>query len=75
MAAATMPVALLGRWGRSRDELGNGDVTAEISDAPPRPSPLPPARAKPGTEHVDEGNHFPRQVPRRGVQRVERPLP
>src|SRR5262249_48273794 len=30
---------------------------------------------EPGTEHVDEGNRFPRQVPRRRVQRVERPLP
>src|SRR5262245_15668190 len=30
---------------------------------------------EPGTEHVDEGNHLPRQVPRRRVERVERPLP
>src|SRR5215510_14224788 len=30
----------------------------------PLPRRLPPARAEPGTEHVDEGNHCPRQVPR-----------
>ena len=35
---------------------------------------LSTVRAEPGAEHVDEGNHCPRQVPRGRVQRVERPL-
>src|SRR5262249_6321678 len=43
------------------------------------PESLLPANLTPGTEpsgeHIDEGNHFPRQMPRRWVQRIKRSLP